>query len=111
MGRPSHESVTMASAKERHPEVYGEKNEDTRERRRTVPMEVMSMGYSRTGTMTMKAAFETLGYPTWHWVTMSENPPDLVNSEFDCTLPSTIHCSLPIIGYVARSPHRKIRAI
>ena len=26
----------------------------------------------------MKAAFETLGIPTWHWVTMSENPPDMV---------------------------------
>ena len=23
--------------------------------------------------MTMKAALETLGIPTWHWVTMSEN--------------------------------------
>ena len=25
----------------------------------------------------MKAAFETLGIPTWHWVTMAENPPDM----------------------------------
>lgn len=22
----------------------------------------------------MKSAFETLGLPTWHWVTMAENP-------------------------------------
>ncbi|TKA71390.1 hypothetical protein B0A55_04016 [Friedmanniomyces simplex] len=28
-------------------------------------------------TMTMKAALEILGIPTWHWVTMAENPPDL----------------------------------
>ncbi|KAK3111900.1 hypothetical protein LTR53_012394 [Teratosphaeriaceae sp. CCFEE 6253] len=25
----------------------------------------------------MKAALEILGIPTWHWVTMAENPPDL----------------------------------
>ncbi|KAK3049572.1 hypothetical protein LTR09_009240 [Extremus antarcticus] len=67
----------MATAQERHPNIYVERNEDTRQRRRTVPMEVLSLGYSRTGTMTMKAAFEILGYPTWHWVVAAENPPDL----------------------------------
>ena len=69
-------------AKRRHPEIYIERHEDTRSRKRTVPMKVLSLGYSRTGTMTMKAAFETLGIPTWHWVTQSENPPDLVSSAF-----------------------------
>ena len=67
----------MATAKERHPQVYVERYEDPRKRKRTVPMEVLSLGWSRTGTMTMKAAFETLGIPTWHWVTQSENTPDL----------------------------------
>ncbi|KAK5740360.1 hypothetical protein LTR17_004623 [Elasticomyces elasticus] len=41
----------MASAKERHPQIYIERNEDPRTRQRTMPMEVLSMGYSRTGTM------------------------------------------------------------
>ncbi|KAK4962870.1 hypothetical protein LTR10_000497 [Elasticomyces elasticus] len=67
----------MASARERHPQIYVERNEDPRTRQRTVPMEVLSMGYSRTGTMTMKAALEILGLPTWHWVTMAENPQDM----------------------------------
>ncbi|KAK0972039.1 hypothetical protein LTR54_017665 [Friedmanniomyces endolithicus] len=67
----------MATLRERHPQVYIERNEDPRVRKRTVPMEVLSMGYSRTGTMTMQAALEILGIPTWHWVTMAENPPDL----------------------------------
>ncbi|KAK0937714.1 hypothetical protein LTR29_010715 [Friedmanniomyces endolithicus] len=67
----------MATLRERHPQVYIERNEDPRMRKRTVPMEVLSMGYSRTGTMTMQAALEILGIPTWHWVTMAENPPDL----------------------------------
>ncbi|KAK3618108.1 hypothetical protein LTR56_024455 [Elasticomyces elasticus] len=40
-------------------------------------MEVLSLGYSRTGTITMKAALEIIGIPTWHWVTMAEDPADL----------------------------------
>ncbi|KAK5163630.1 uncharacterized protein LTR77_010579 [Saxophila tyrrhenica] len=67
----------MATAKERHPAIYIERNEDTHSRPRTVPMRLLSLGYSRTGTMTMQLALETLGLPCWHWVTMSENPPDL----------------------------------
>ena len=45
----------MASAKQsspkQHKEVSVNKNEDPRKRKRTVPMEVLSFGYSRTGTM------------------------------------------------------------
>jgi hypothetical protein len=41
----------MATARERHPEAYRVSNENTRKRVRTVPMQVLSMGYSRTGTM------------------------------------------------------------
>ena len=36
-------------------------------------MQVLSLSFSRTGTMTMQAAFEILGIPSWHWCTMSEN--------------------------------------
>ncbi|KAK4540193.1 hypothetical protein LTR36_009691 [Oleoguttula mirabilis] len=67
----------MATPNDTHHHIYAERNEDPRKRQRTVPMEVLSLGYSRTGTMTLKAALEILGYPTWHWVTMAENPPDL----------------------------------
>ncbi|KAK5118446.1 hypothetical protein LTR62_002960 [Meristemomyces frigidus] len=28
--------------------------------------------------MTMKHALEILGIPTWHWITMAENPPDML---------------------------------
>jgi hypothetical protein len=41
----------MATASEKHPEVYVRGKVDPRQRVRTVPMEVLSLGYSRTGTM------------------------------------------------------------
>lgn len=44
-------SSVMATAQERHPQVYVEKNEDPWKRHRIVPMEVLSLGMSRTGTM------------------------------------------------------------
>lgn len=43
----------MATAREKYPDIYVERNENPRERRRTVPLEVLSLGYSRTGTMSM----------------------------------------------------------
>lgn len=43
----------MATARERYPDIYIERNENPRERRRTVPLEVLSLGYSRTGTMSV----------------------------------------------------------
>ena len=120
----------MSTAKERHPEVYRVGNDDPRKRVRTVPMQVLSMGYSRTGTMckcalgatfaplaawqiieaeckrrcrlslsasaaaharskrakwrkltyikALKTAYEILGIPSSHWMTMAENPPDIL---------------------------------
>ena len=38
-------------------------NIDRRHAKRTVPMEVLCLGYSRTGTLTMQKAMEILGYP------------------------------------------------
>jgi hypothetical protein len=43
--------ATMATGSEKHPEVYVRGKVDPRQRVRTVPMEVLSLGYSRTGTM------------------------------------------------------------
>ncbi|KAK4504455.1 hypothetical protein PRZ48_005371 [Zasmidium cellare] len=67
----------MATARERHPHAYVAMNQDPRQRKRTVPMEVISANISRTGTMSTKAALEILGLPTWHHVEMSANPPDM----------------------------------
>jgi len=47
------------------------------------------MGYSRTGTMSLNAAYEILGMPSYHWVKMAENPQDIamwaeaLESKFD----------------------------
>ncbi|KEQ69683.1 hypothetical protein M436DRAFT_55283, partial [Aureobasidium namibiae CBS 147.97] len=52
-------------------------NIDRRGCERVVAMEILSLGMGRTGTMSMKAAFEILGNPTYHYVSMMENPPDI----------------------------------
>ncbi|CZT16077.1 uncharacterized protein RCC_01917 [Ramularia collo-cygni] len=44
--------------------------------RRTVPMQVLSLGMSRTGTASMKKALEILGYPTCHGFDMHANVKD-----------------------------------
>ena len=41
---------------------------------RTVPMQVLCPGYSRTGTLTMQKALEILGYPTYHFSSFYDNP-------------------------------------
>ncbi|KAG9953029.1 hypothetical protein KCU85_g1714, partial [Aureobasidium melanogenum] len=65
------------SLKEKYPEIYAQTNVDRTGLKRVVPMEVLSLGLGRTGTMSMKAAYEILGYPTYHYISMMENPPDL----------------------------------
>ncbi|KAJ7435444.1 hypothetical protein B0H11DRAFT_2113750 [Mycena galericulata] len=51
------------SIQERHPEMFvRDANIDRHACRRVVPMEVLSLGMSRTGTASMKAALEILGY-------------------------------------------------
>ena len=61
----------MTTAKERHPYAYIAEEHDPRTRKRTVPLEVVSAGFSRTGTMTTKTALEILGIPTWHFTEMA----------------------------------------
>jgi hypothetical protein len=43
----------MKTAREKYPDIYIERNEDTRKRQRSVPLQVLSLGYSRTGTMSL----------------------------------------------------------
>ncbi|KAH7308734.1 P-loop containing nucleoside triphosphate hydrolase protein [Rhexocercosporidium sp. MPI-PUGE-AT-0058] len=43
--------------------LLSDQNIDRRKCHRVVPMEVLSLGYSRTGTMSMQNAFRILGYP------------------------------------------------
>jgi hypothetical protein len=44
-----------------------------RHSKRTVPLEVLSLGYSRTGTMTMHKVFSILGYPAYHFSSFYDN--------------------------------------
>lgn len=50
-----------------------DQNIDRLKSKRTVPMEVLCLGYSRTGTLTMQKALEILGYPTYHFSSMYDN--------------------------------------
>jgi hypothetical protein len=67
----------MAATEKNYVDVAVQRNEDTRKRKRTVPMEVVSAGYSRTGTMSTQRALGILGIPTWHWISMAQNPNDM----------------------------------
>ena len=51
-------------------------NIDRHNRQRTVPLEVLSLGLPRTGTLSMQEALTTLGYPTYHYCRMFENVKD-----------------------------------
>lgn len=54
-----------------------DQNIDRRMAKRTVPMEVLSLGYSRTGTLSMRKALEILGYPEpYHFSSMYDNVSD-----------------------------------
>ena len=39
-----------------------------------LPMRVLCLGYSRTGTLDLSIALETLGYRTYHLAEVSQNP-------------------------------------
>ncbi|MCJ1433323.1 hypothetical protein MMC27_002683 [Xylographa pallens] len=53
--------------KEKHPELFlPETNIDRRQHERVVPMEVMNLGFPRTGTMSIQAALNILGYNCYH---------------------------------------------
>lgn len=50
---------------------------DRRERSRVVPMEVLALGYSRTGTLSMRGALEVLGYANpYHFSSFYDNASD-----------------------------------
>ena len=51
-----------------------DQNIDRRKSKRTVPMQVLALGYSRTGTLSMKGALDILGYPnTYHFSSFYDN--------------------------------------
>ncbi|KAK7413485.1 hypothetical protein QQX98_007633 [Neonectria punicea] len=53
----------MQTAKEKHPELFQpDLNIDRRQCKRTVPMQVLALGMSRTGTSSMQRALMILGY-------------------------------------------------
>lgn len=58
--------------------MYNEdQNIDRRTQHRTVPLEVLCLGYSRTGTLTMHTAMSILGYPNpYHFSSMYDNVRD-----------------------------------
>lgn len=66
-----------------------DQNIDRRKSSRVVPLEVLSLGYSRTGTLSMHNALTTLGYPTYHFSSMYDNVKDcdawmdLLNAKFE----------------------------
>jgi hypothetical protein len=62
--------------KAKHPHLFTKLNIDRRQCHRVVPMEVLCLSMGRTGTASMKAALEILGYPTSHGFDMHENPSD-----------------------------------
>lgn len=52
-------------------------NIDRHNQQRTVPMEVLSLGISRTGTLSMQSAFSILGYPSpYHFSSILTNIQD-----------------------------------
>ncbi|KAK3110317.1 hypothetical protein LTR53_015496 [Teratosphaeriaceae sp. CCFEE 6253] len=55
-----------------------DQNIDRRRAHRTVPMEVLCLGYSRTGTLTMQKAMSILGYPSpYHFSSVYDNIQDV----------------------------------
>ena len=69
-----------------------DQNIDRRKQTRTVPLEVLCLGYSRTGTLTMHTALNILGYPNpYHFSSIYDNVRDsdawleLIATKFDGT--------------------------
>src|ERR1700761_3615852 len=67
-----------------------DQNIDRRKSKRTVPLEVLSLGFSRTGTLSMREALEILGYPNpYHFSSFYDNVKDcdiwldLITAKFD----------------------------
>lgn len=64
------------ATKATYPDCFREGNIDRTKCHRVVPMEVLNLGMSRTGTASMHAAYEILGYLSWHGFQMFSNTPD-----------------------------------
>ncbi|KAJ4180862.1 hypothetical protein NW767_013417 [Fusarium falciforme] len=66
----------MQTLEEKHPELFQpDLNIDRRKCTRTVPMEVLALGMSRTGTSSMQRALMILGYnEVYHGFAMFANP-------------------------------------
>lgn len=62
--------------KAKHPHLFIDRKIDRYKCHRVVPMKVLCLGMGRTGTASMKAALEQLGYPTSHGFDLHENPDD-----------------------------------
>ena len=66
-----------------------DQNIDRRKSTRVVPLEVLSLGCSRTGTLSMHNALTTLGFPTYHFSSIYDNVRDsdawmdLLNAKFE----------------------------
>lgn len=67
-----------------------DQNIDRRKQKRVVPLEVLALGYSRTGTLSMRGALEILGYPdVYHFSSFYDNVQDcdvwleLINAKFE----------------------------
>ncbi|RAH61156.1 efflux pump antibiotic resistance protein, partial [Aspergillus piperis CBS 112811] len=57
----------MSTPQDRHPELFRPVNsESPRGKKRTVPLQVLCLGFNRTGTASMCSALETLSLPCWH---------------------------------------------
>lgn len=65
-----------ATTKAKHPDCFRDGTIDRTKCHRIVPMEVLSLGMSRTGTASMHAAFEQLGYPSYHGFQLFSSAPD-----------------------------------
>jgi len=68
---------SVGTEPERFPELFYQTNIDPRSRTRKVEMRVMVIGMMRTGTKSIKAALEQVGYNhVYHMTTAMKNPKD-----------------------------------
>ncbi|KAK6432552.1 hypothetical protein LTR95_011273 [Oleoguttula sp. CCFEE 5521] len=68
--------MAAKSVRERRPDWFVFTDIDRRGASRVVPIEVLSLGFARTGTASMQMALTMLGYPTYHTSRIVTNPPD-----------------------------------
>ncbi|KAL8904377.1 MAG: hypothetical protein Q9207_003302 [Kuettlingeria erythrocarpa] len=69
---------TNLTLQEKHPELFTESRDlQPRQRKRVVPMEVLSLGMARTGTASMQLALNILGFPCYHGITLIANLGDI----------------------------------